>query len=423
MFQADESVRNELVELTQAMIRIPSFTGQEKGIADFIAAKLVEYGVDEVFVDAIGNVVGVVKGSRPGPGVVLNGHLDVVPAGNLDNWKGVDPFGGQVDGEGNILGRGACDLKGGLSVQLYAMKLFQRAKNSGVPLNGNLVFTAVVHEEAAEMFGAEYLFKETLPGKGIPCDVVFLCEPTGLDLVLGQRGKVEIVVETFGKTAHSSRPKAGINALEKMMPVLHYVFGQAEANLKHHDLLGSGSITVTNLVCRPGTLSIIPDECEISIDRRYMPEEDISELMGEFQALFESIRKTDPEFRACVHPRKFSETSYTGYRNEVTKFHPPWLTATDHPFARRAMSALRRIGQSPEVRYWKFGTDGSMSAALLGIPTIGYSGTEEKYAHTPEERVSIDMMVKSLEGYHAILADLLAADPSCGWSAAPPARV
>lgn len=119
------------------------------------------------------------------------------------------------------------------------------------------------------------------------------------------------------------------------------------------------------------------------------------------------IQQTDPDFKAAVHPRKFVETSYTGYQKEVRKYHPPWITEADHPFAVKTMNALKKIGQTPEINYWKFGTDGSMTAALLGIPTIGYSGTEEKYAHTPEEQVNIEMMLKSLEGYYAIIIELL----------------
>lgn len=407
MFQVDESIRHELIELTQALIRIPSFTGEEKVLADFILAKLKEYDVNDAFIDDIGNVVGVVKGSRPGPTVLLNGHLDIVSAGNIENWNGFDPFGAEIDDDANIHGRGACDLKGGLSVQLYMMKLFQQLNNSGQELSGTLVFTAVVHEEAAEMFGIEYLFENTFSKNQIHCDVVFLSEPTGLNVVLGQRGKVELVVKTFGRTAHSSRPEAGVNALEKMVPILEYIFGSAADHMKSHELLGNSSITITNLVCRPGTLSIIPDECEISIDRRYMPGQEVADLMREFETLFAKIQQTDPDFKAAVYPRKFLETSYTGYQKEVRKYHPPWITKVDHPFAVKTMRALKKIGQTPEISYWKFGTDGSMTASLLGIPTIGYSGTEEKYAHTPEEQVNIEMMVKSLEGYYAIIIEIL----------------
>jgi putative selenium metabolism hydrolase len=407
MLEAVKELRDELVELTQQLIKVRSFTGDERELAELILVKLREFGIDEAFIDGIGNVIGVVYGDVAGPSVLLNGHLDVVPEGNRANWKNYDPFGGEIDDSGNIHGRGAADLKGGLAVQLCAMKLVQALKNRGFSLKGQLIFAAVVHEEAAEMFGMEYLCLKTLPEKQLTADLVFLCEPTGLNVVLGQRGKVELVVKTMGRTAHSSRPEAGINALEKMMPVLQFIFKDISHGFKTHELLGTSSVTVTNLVCRPGTLSIIPDECEISIDRRYMPGQDVDDLLREFKDLFVEIQKRDPQFEASTYPRTFVERSYTGYEKEVRKYHPPWITDVAHPFVQKTLKALKAVGQEAKIDYWKFGTDGSMTAGIMGIPTIGYSGTEECYAHTPDEIVNIDMMVKSLEGYYSIIKELL----------------
>ena len=402
-----EHIKNDLVEFTQEIIKIPSFTGEEGELAQVILNKLKEFEVDEAFVDEAGNVVGVIHGQEKGISILLNGHLDVVPAGNMDSWSPYDPFGGEIDESGNIHGRGAADLKGGLAVHLFLMKLLKLAVEQNSSFKGDLIFSAVVHEEAAEMFGMEYLCQKTLPTKKLGCDLVFLCEPTGLDVVLGQRGKVELVVKTKGKTAHSSIPKDGINALEKMMPVLDYIFNEMTGKLRKHPILGDSSITVTDLICRPGTLSIIPDECEISIDRRYMPEENLTELLEQFENLFEKIKKEDPQFEATVSVRKIVETSYSGYKKEVQKYHPPWITSPEHPLVQKTLLALKKTGQRPDIKYWKFGTDGSMTAALLGIPTIGYSGTEERYAHTSDELVDIAMMMQSLEGYFSIISELL----------------
>lgn len=407
MLKVIADVQDEIVKFTQDIIQIKSFTGEERELAECILQKLLEFEVDEAFIDGIGNVVGLIRGNGTGTNVMLNGHLDIVPAGNIDNWQGVDPFGGAIDNNGNIRGRGAADLKGGLSVQLYTLKLLKALKDKGIKPRGNLIFSAVVHEEAAEMFGMEYLCKKTLPERNLDVDFVLLCEPTGLDVVLGQRGKVELVVKTKGRTAHSSIPQAGINALEKMVPVLDHIFGNMSKRINRHKVLGDSSITITNLVCKPGALSIIPDECEISVDRRYLPEQTIEDLLKEFESLFAELKKQDPQFDATVCSRKIMERSYTGYEKEVQKYHPPWIVDEADPLVEKSLKALRSIGQNPQINYWKFGTDGSMTAGLLGIPTIGYSGTEEGYAHTPEERVNIDMMMQSLEGYYAMVAELL----------------
>jgi acetylornithine deacetylase/succinyl-diaminopimelate desuccinylase-like protein len=112
-----------------------------------------------------------------------------------------------------------------------------------------------------------------------------------------------------------------------------------------------------------------------------------------------------------VCARKFIERSYTGYEKEVQKYHPPWITDEGHPLVQKALFALKKVGQHPEIKYWKFGTDGSMTAGLMGIPTIGYSGTEERFAHTPDEMVNIEMMMQSLEGYFSIITQLLEVNP------------
>ena len=401
-----EDIYDDLVRFTQQLIRIVSYTGKEGELAELLLSALKEIGVGEAFIDGIGNVVGVIRGEGSGPNILMNGHLDIVPPGNIENWHGFDPFGAEIDEHGNIHGRGAADLKGGLSVQLFAMKLMKLLIDKGRSLSGNLIFSAVVHEEAAEMFGMEYLCKETLPKKNLPINLVLLCEPTNLDVVLGQRGKVEVVVKTFGRTAHSSTPHLGINALAKMIPVLENVFNVRQESHKSHPLLGESSVTVTNLICKPGTLSIIPDECEISIDRRYMPDDSIEALLDGFRKLFETIKMNDPDFKATVDVRKNVETSYTGYSKEVLKYHPPWITDETSPFVRKIISGLKKVNQNPKIRYWKFGTDGSLTAGLMGIPTIGYSAMEEGLAHTPEEMVNCEKMKSSLEGYFSILCEL-----------------
>ncbi|MFW6149771.1 MAG: hypothetical protein ACOC6D_07925, partial [Atribacterota bacterium] len=104
MIREVERLKKEVVDFTQKIIRIPSFTGQEEELAGVILEKLREFNLDDAFIDEIGNVVGVIRGNTEnnGPSILLNGHLDIVPAGNLENWNEYDPFGAEIDGKGNI---------------------------------------------------------------------------------------------------------------------------------------------------------------------------------------------------------------------------------------------------------------------------------------------------------------------------------
>jgi putative selenium metabolism hydrolase len=409
VLKAVEAIKDDLVEFTRTLVKIPSFTGQEEEVAKVVLAKLQEFGIDQSWIDEIGNVVGVLRGKSQGPNILLNGHLDVVPAGKLDNWR-YDPFGAEIDADGNIRGRGTADMKGGLAALIFTMKIMKDLRDQGVEFPGDVIFSAVVFEEAAEMFGMDYLCKISLPKKELSFDICYLAEPTTGNINLGHRGKVEIVLKTQGRTAHSSQPLRGINALEKMLPVLDQIFNKMSRDLPGHPDLGQSSITVTNLVCRPGTLSIIPDECEASVDRRYIPGESPGSIVVEFEALFEEIKRRDPQFKANAGVRTFLEKSYTGYRKEVQKHHPVWIIEKDHPFVKKTQQALKRVGQKGNLGYFIGGVDGGMTAGLMGIPTIGYSGADENLAHTPDEHIPIKTLVEDTKAYAAILYQLFSLD-------------
>ena len=409
LLNAVDEIRNELADFTREIVRVPSLTGEEGRVAEILLRKLREFGLDECWIDGIGNVVGVLRGEGKGPNVLLNSHMDVVPPGSLRNWQH-DPFGAEIDRDGVMFGRGTTDMKGGLASLVFTMLFMKRLRSAGFEIPGNIIFSSVVGEEAAEMFGMEYLCKTTLPERGLAFDVCYLAEPTGGQINLGHRGKVEIVLETQGKTAHASRPWQGINALEKMLPVLDVIFHDMGPKLPADPDLGKCSITVTNLICKPGTMSITPDSCEIFIDRRYTPEENIDGVLAEFGALIERMKDHDSEFRATARIRTVLETSYTGYQKEVRKNHPVWITQRDHPFVQKTHRALEHSGQRSEYGYFIGGVDGAYTAGLMGVPTIGYSGADEKLAHSAEEHTTVDTLVADTRAYVAILCELSGID-------------
>ena len=411
MLKVVEQHRDEFIQAMMDVTAMKTFPGEEKPVADYLMDYFRKIGVDECFVDGIGNVVAILRGEGKGPNILMNGHMDIVPEGNLDNWAPYDPYKPEIV-DGKLIGRGIADMKGAMIAQAFTVGAFmERVIKSGKKLPGDLIFTAVVQEEPAEMFGAEYFFDYTAKEHNIKADVVLLGEPTNGNLCIGQRGKMELVVKTYGKCAHSSTPNKGVDALEFMVPILEDIYSHTGINLEPDPYLGETVIAVTNVIVRPGgTLSTIPDEVELCVDRRYSTTQTEEELLGEFEAIFKRLKTRYPEFKATVEPRYYQETSYTGYTKKVRKWHPAWRVERDNPYVEKAFKALREIGQDPQEEYKKAGTDGSMFCCIQKIPTIIYSGADNFQAHQPKEYAYVDKMVDCLEGYIAIVCAFFGMD-------------
>lgn len=137
--KAAEGIRNDVIRFAQELIRTPSISGEEGKLAAVCVNKLRELGYDEVFIDGIGNVGGIIKGSGGGKNVMYNSHMDHVDPGDRANWQ-YDPYGAEI-ADGFIHGRAASDVKAGMATQIYAGAIL---KKLGIPLKGDVIYTGVV---------------------------------------------------------------------------------------------------------------------------------------------------------------------------------------------------------------------------------------------------------------------------------------
>jgi putative selenium metabolism hydrolase len=411
----------DMVEFARKLVRTPSISGAEKAVADLDIAEMRRLGYDEVFRDDQGNVVGIVRGNEPGPTIMYNSHMDHVSPGDTANWEGYDPYGAQVDvclidnqdrtsqeQTECIHGRAASDVKCGEAVQIYTGALLARLRNEGKALKGNFLFTGVVQEEPAEMVGMRHLIDVTFPAKGMDYDAMVSSEATGLKLYLGHRGRIEMLATVYGRTSHGSAPWLGINAVYKAIPLIQKIKDELYPTLPADPQLGQATIALTIIGCSPGSLSIVPDRCMLSLDRRTIPSESSEQALAQIEALIAELKKHDPDFKADVRVKKALEESYTGLSYDIEKIMAPWKISPDHPFVRAAAEALTWTGQPVKYGYWDFGTDASKTCGLDRKPTIGYSPMQEQYAHTPYDKCRTDYMRTALEGNAAIF--LKAAD-------------
>lgn len=159
------------------------------------------------------NLVAERPGAGDGPSLLLNGHVDVVPEGDVDQWS-FDPFGGDIE-NGRILGRGASDMKGGVGAMLFAL---QALDDAGIELQGDLAVETVIEEEAGG-FGGSLATSLAGPAATGDYDAVVIPEPTDFDLWIANDGVSYFRVTVEGKGAHAAETDNGVNAAAKLIPI------------------------------------------------------------------------------------------------------------------------------------------------------------------------------------------------------------
>jgi putative selenium metabolism hydrolase len=422
--EISEELFDDMLEFAQKLIQTPSISGTEKALADLNIAEMEKLGYDHVFRDEQGNVVGIVKGTLDGPTIMYNSHMDHVSPGDYSNWEGYDPYGALIDicsvdtqdkkpDEASCIhGRAASDVKCGEAVQIYAGGLLVELKKRGYSIKGSFMFTGVVQEEPAEMVGMLHLVDKTLAEKGLSYDAMVSSEATSLKLYCGHRGRIEMLATVYGRTSHGSAPWLGINAIYKAIPLINKIKDELYPSLPVDDDLGQASLSLNIIECSPGALSIVPDKCMLSIDRRTLPGETVESALGEIQKLIDELAAADPEFKADVVVKKANEVSYTGVSYDIEKVMAPWKISRDSDFVQAASSALKAIGEEVHYGYWDFGTDASKTCGIDRKPTIGYSPMQEQYAHTPYDKCRTDFMLTALKGNASIFLHVTELDSS-----------
>ena len=236
-------------------------------------------------------------------------------------------------------------------------------------------------------------------------DMVVIGEASQLTVKIGQRGRAEVVVETQGKSAHSSNPSAGINAVKKMTRLLLAI---EEMSLNRDPYLGDAIIEVTDIKSSPFPgASVIPSLCRATLDRRTLPGETEETVLAPIQEIIDRLSAQDPDFTARVYLAQAEQMCYTGSPITAKRFFPAWRFEADTPFVRNTLAALEAAGISEGISYYSFCTDGSQSAGFRGIPTLGFGPSREDLAHVADEYIEIDQLEKARKGYAAIAGNAL----------------
>ena len=384
-----------VVLLCQELIRQRSYSGEEQGVVKVLKANMEQMGFDSVTVDKYGNIIGCIKGNRPGPKILFDGHIDTVPVQDASKWEH-DPFAAEIVGD-KIYGRGTSDMKGAVAAMTCAAANFAAA--TGKDFAGEIYVAGVVHEECFEGVAARAISEAVHP------DYVVIGEASQLNLKIGQRGRAEIVVETFGKPCHSANPEKGINAVYKMAKVIEAI---RTLEPTHHPVLGDGILELTDIKSAPYPgASVVPEYCRATYDRRLLVGETKESVLAPINALLDKLMAEDPQLKVKASYAVGREKCHTGNEIEGERFFPGWLYDEKDEFVQAVYGQLKEMGYDPTITQYNFCTNGSHYAGEAGIKTFGLGPSRENLAHTINEYIEIDQLVKVCDCYGGVMKALL----------------
>ncbi|MDD5645892.1 MAG: M20/M25/M40 family metallo-hydrolase [Candidatus Bipolaricaulis sp.] len=398
---------NEVVRLARDLVAIESHSGapgREAPIARFLVDWFRERGVDTDFLPAVDgrpNVVARVDlGERrePGPTLLLNGHLDTVPAGEM-----CDAFVPRLV-DGVLWGRGACDMKGAVAAMCCVLAAVAQGVGSrgcrpapptrspaGVKPGGGraLLFAGTVDEETGSL-GVKKLIES-----GLEADYAVVGEPTCLRAAIAHKGACFIRITLTGKGAHGSRPEKGVNAASYGARILAALEDDLRPRLaeRMYPLLGTSTVSVGR-ICGGTEPNIVAERCELDVDRRTLPGE--PDVLGEVSELVASICSGVDGLTYGV-----AEMDRTSIVPHVALGTPP-----DSRLAQACAAACREVEVPAEpvgVTYW---TDGAHLAAN-GIETVILGPGDIADAHGPNDRVGVADLERAARIYLGIAHTLL----------------
>ncbi len=375
--------RTEVISLLSALVRIPSVnprmgdgSGEEK-IALYLADRIRGLGLTPTITEvhpARPNVLVTVPGKPNGPHILFEAHTDTVSPSHGQ----VEPFSPCIGGD-RLYGRGSCDTKASIAAVFLALASVLPVRER----RASISFAFTMGEELGHE-GVGHLM-----ASGFRADAAVVGEPTGLDVVTAHKGVVRWRMTALGRAAHSSNPETGCNAIVRMATVIRGLNERLIPQLQErtHPLLGHPTLSVGRI---EGGLqvNVVPDRCTIEVDRRLLPGETWKDVLQELESLLASLRERDPELQVTLEEP---------YQNT-----PGMETPRDAAIVRVAQAAVRRINGRRPVRGVAFGTDAA-ELSVRGIPCVVLGPGDIAQAHTGDEYVEIQQVVKAAAIYREIM--------------------
>lgn len=389
------------IKLLQQFVQAKSTQGNEKGVQQLVREELQRMGLEVDVWEPDGrrlaehpffasprkefsgspNVVGVLKGTGGGRSIILNGHVDVVPEGDLQKWN-YQPYSGKLV-DGKIYGRGTTDMKGGNVSLLLAMQAIQAL---GIRLKGDVLFESVIEEESG---GAGTLAAIL---RGYRADAALIPEPTNLKIFPKQQGSMWFRIYVKGQSAHGGTRYEGVSAIEKSMSVMNHILQLEKIrNERVQDPL-------YNQIPIPFPINIgkisggdwpssVADFVQIEGRIGVSPEETMDEAKEEMAKWIERLKEID--------------TWFEEYPPQLEWFGARWLPGAieqEHKLMNILVKKFQDVlDQEPVIEASPWGTDGGLLTAIGDTPTIVFGPGVTELAHHSDEYIEIEKIFIAAE--------------------------
>ncbi|MFP4180529.1 MAG: M20 family metallopeptidase [Spirochaetaceae bacterium] len=384
--------KDECIKLTRELVQIDSVIRPDKGntekkVTDFIEKWLEEKAgispIREEVEPGRENLIVEIDSGKPGRCLMLEGHTDVVSEGDRSLWKH-DPFGGEVE-DGKLYGRGSCDMKAGVAVNMLIAKAL---KESGLDFKGKLKLGIVCDEEGM-MIGIKDFIKK---GHADDVDAALVSEPEENQLCITMKGAIRAKVSVKGKMAHGAMPLTGINPNPRMARIILGVEAyenEEKERCGEDKLVGYPSMTVTVVQAppagEPAQLNVMPGEAMAYIDIRTTPCQDHDEIRARLKKIIDDLSREDENFSASI---------------EFIEDRPVVTMDKDEPIAVCAAKAYTDItGKDPVYNGVPGATDGTFLRAWKNIPSLVNGPGPRHMPHQTDEYVETEELYEAARIY------------------------
>jgi acetylornithine deacetylase len=368
--------RDELVELTRQLAAFRSFSGEERALAEWVAAWLAREGFDAALPEAEPgrpNAVGILHGEGAGPSLMFNGHLDIDPV--RADYPG-DPWACYVE-NGRLYGHGIQNMKAGVAAMLGAAAAVRRA---GVPLRGRLIVAGVVGELQGGVGTVALLDAGLVP------DYAIVPEPTWLNIRTVHAGWWQLLIHVRGQSGWigSMHLQKTVNAVTQMARVIAALETVEFRYTPVPELPGLPRLLIGGIIGGLGESyqrwrpSMVPDRCTIALDVRLVPGQTIEAAVADIERVLDRLRAADPDLDVWVElPPATYRPPWRANKHGIPALHTP-VDAPLVQVTRRNHCAVRGGGPAPNgavlPNSYAGADSGHLAAAGASVINYGPSG-------------------------------------------------